>query len=262
MSHQGEFSTHRREGSHVTKQATETHPAGSGFVAAMASTGHAGMRAYLHALRSTGVRLADDLRLVSTRPLAIRHRWMTGATLIDLTSTTSPTTFATAITEIAHWVRDLDDTDARIDTNLANFCLEAGRPVLIDVLPPLIPSLRPTPMTLFDELFAALCFDTPVILDALIGYALRQLLRITPAAAQALLPLDAEFPAGQLDAGFPALWFRARRILAIRAANGEADVARAQDFFALTSVLGFKQLSESGRKERIDTVARRLQEQR
>ncbi|MCI2422142.1 hypothetical protein MOQ72_32400 [Saccharopolyspora sp. K220] len=259
--HLGEFSTHRRDGDHVTKRLNGRHPAGNRFVTAMTTTGAAGMQCYLHVLRSAHVRLPSCLRLVAAEPLTVRHRWVAGPTLLDAPNETDPATFAAAIAQIGRWVRDLDGTDARIDTNLANFCLEDDQLVLVDVLPPLIPSLRPAPESLFDELFGALCFDTPVILDALVGYALRTLLRTAdPSAAQELLPFSYEFPTNIADEGFPAAWFRARRGLAVRAAMGEAAVEEVQDFFALTSVLGFRQLDEAGRRLRIDQVARRIRE--
>ncbi|WP_406690383.1 hypothetical protein REH65_31445 [Saccharopolyspora sp. ID03-671] len=260
MSCQGEFSTHRRAGTDVTKFANGSHPAGGRFVDAMTSTGAAGMHSYLDSLQSAGVRLADDLHVVSSRPLTVRHRWMPGPTLLDDSSQSDPTAFAEAIAEIGHWVCALEGTDARIDTNLANFCLENGRPVLVDVLPPLVPSVCPTPVTRFEELFDVLCFDTPVVLDALISYALRALLSAHPDAARALLPVHEEIPTGAPDPGFPALWFHARRALAVRAAKGEVDVASVHEFFALTSVLGFKQLDEFHRYQRIRSVARRLRE--
>ncbi len=135
--------------------------------------------------------------------------------------------------------------------------------MLVDVLPPLIPSLRPEPVNLFDELFAALCFDTPVLLDAFLGYALRACLHTpnrTPACE--LLPVVRDFVADDVDAdaGFPGAWFRARLQLAASAACGEVAVDSVHDFFSLTSVLGFRQLSEHARRHRIDTVAQRIQE--
>jgi hypothetical protein len=260
MRHLGEFSTHRREGDDVIKQLNGCHPSGHRFATAMARAGATGMRSYLHSLRSAQVRLPGKLCLVCAGPLTVRHRWVPGPTLLDAIGETAPAVFATAVARIARWVRDLDPTDARIDTNLANFCLVGDQPVLIDVLPPLIPSLCPSPATLFDELFAALCFDTQVILDALIGYALRTLLRAKDsAAARELLPVADEFPAS-VDCGFPAEWFRARRSLAERAALGDAVPDEVQDFFALTSVLEFRQLDELGRRLRVSRVAQHIRE--
>ncbi|MEY7974497.1 hypothetical protein AB8O38_21125 [Saccharomonospora xinjiangensis] len=194
--------------------------------------------------------------------MTIRHRWVPGPNLLDAANHTEPASFAAAVAEIAHWIRALDGSDARLDANLANFCLTDDRPVLVDVLPPLIPSLRPKPVNLFDELFAVLCFDTPVLLDAFLGYALRACLH-TPnrTPARGLLPVVRDFAADDdADAGFPATWFRVRLQLAASAACGEVAVESVHDFFSLTSVLGFGQLSEHARRHRIDAVARRIQE--
>lgn len=257
----GECGAHRRDGAHVIKRLTRQHPAGARFVTAMSATGPAGMRAYVDALRAGGVRLADDLRIVDSEPLTIRHRWVPGPTLLHAAGHTAPAVVAAAATEVTCWVRSLDGADARLDTNLANFCLTGGRPVLVDVLPPLIPSLRPEPVNLFDEMFTALSFDTPVLLDAFLGYALRACLRApNRASARALLPVVEEVAGDTTTAGFPATWFRARLHLATRAVRGEIPVDSVHDFFSLTSVLGFRQATEHGRRQRIDIVARRIRE--
>ena len=45
---------------------------------------------------------------------------------------------------VARWVRALEHTGARLDANLANFVLpDQGNLTCIDVLPPLLASLRP-----------------------------------------------------------------------------------------------------------------------
>lgn len=261
MSHLGEFSTHTRDGKNVFKQINPRHPAGSGFTAAMTRGGEAGLRCHLEALRSAQVRLPRDLAIMASSPLTIRHRWVVGPTVLEV-ARGDPKVFATAVRQIATWTRELDGMDARIDTNLANFCLVDDQPVLIDVLPPLMPSLRPEPETLFDELFGGLCFDTPVILDALIGYALRELLRANQPAACELLPIADELDGSSNGTCFPASWFAARRGLAMRAAAGDEDPGVVHDFFARTSVLGFRQLSETGRRLRLDEVERRIQKAR
>lgn len=256
-----EFSTHRRDGEHVTKRLSQRHPAGSRFVTAMSATGYRGMQGYLDALHAHGVRLPDELRVVDSRPVTVCHRWVPGPTLLDAADRTDPAVFAAAIADIAGWIRALDGSDARVDANLANFCLLDDAPVLVDVLPPLIPSLRPQPATLFDELLAALCFDTPVVLDALVGYALRASLRTRNwAAGSALVRVVRDFAVDNTDDGFPATWFRARRRLATSAASGTVPAETVHEFFALTSVLGFRQLSDHARRHRIDVVARRLRE--
>lgn len=262
MSHLGEFSTHTRYGKNVIKQINPRHPAGRGFTAAMTRGGEAGLRCYLDALRAAQVRLPRDLAITAPSPLTIRHRWVVGPTVLDA-ARGDPKVVVTAVRQIATWTQELDGVDARMDTNLANFCLAGDQPVLIDVLPPLMPSLRPEPENLFDELFGGLCFDTPVILDALIGYALRALLRAHQPAARELLPIAAELAGSSINgARFPASWFAARRVLALRAAAGQEDPEVVHDFFALTSVLGFRQLNETGRRLRLDEVEHRIQKAR
>lgn len=254
MSGLGEFSTHDRHGDYVTKRLTGRHPAGECFVTAVTRVGAAGMRSYLDQLRLVPVRLPDDLHVVAAEPLTVQHRWVAGPNLLD-TATTNPTAFTQAVEDIVGWVENLDHTDARIDTNLANFCLTDDGPVLVDVLPPLLPSLRPEATTLFDELFQALCFDTTVILNALVGYALRALLRTAnPSAAQRLLPIVDQLP-DPASHEFPAMWYRGRRTLAVQAVHGQADPVLVHELFAMTSVLGFRQLDEPARQERIKHVA-------
>lgn len=182
MNDQGDFAAHHRDGEHVIKVLDVQHPAGARFVAAALGAGRAGMETYLATLRAAGVALPPDLEVVSTEPMAIRHRWVTGPVLLDH-ACVDPSRFVGAVAEIAGWVDALADTDARLDTNLANFCLADERTVLVDVLPPLIPSRRPEPSNLFEVLFTALCFDTAMIRDALIGYAARALLRTSPEMA-------------------------------------------------------------------------------
>lgn len=151
-----------------------------------------------------------------------------------------------------------------MDTNLANFCLADDRVVLVDVLPPLIPSVRPTVSNLFDVLFTALCFDTTVILDALIGYAARALLHAhASVAAGQREDLGRQLPrefATHVEASFPASWFRARAALALGALAGEAESACVQHFFALTSVRAFRDLSEAERADRVRQVDQTMKE--
>lgn len=151
-----------------------------------------------------------------------------------------------------------------MDTNLANFCLAEDRVVLVDVLPPLIPSVRPEPSNLFEVLFNALCFDSRVILDALIGYATRVLLRsdVRVATGQRddlARQLPKEF-AEPVETSFPASWFQARVALALRALAGQAESEVAHDFFALTSVRAFRDLSEAARAHRLRQVDQTVKE--
>lgn len=257
MTDQGAFAAHRRDGDDVIKALDGQHPAGARFVAAAQNVGMTGMNAYLGTLRAAGVTLPPHLSVESVRPLTVRHRWVTGPVLLDH-ARVDPPRFVDAVIEIAQWVRTLDATDARVDTNLANFCVADDRVVLVDVLPPLIVSVRPAPSNLFEVLFTVLCFDTTVILDALIGYAARALLHsgVSVAAGQRedlarQLPQEVAEPVG---APFPASWFRARVVLALRALAREAESASAHDFFALTSVRVFRDLPEAERAHRIRQV--------
>lgn len=188
MNRTGQFTVQCRRRGVVTKHLASRHPDGYRFAAAMTATGEHGMRNYLRTLREVGVRLPGRLRQIPITPPTIEHRWVNGPVLTDL-AVTDPEIFAAAVAQIAQWVCDLDTTDARIDTNLANYCVDRGTPVLVDVLPPLIPSLRPVPETLFDVLFHALCFDTRTTIDALLGYALRALLTPPRAITGASGPL-------------------------------------------------------------------------
>jgi hypothetical protein len=257
MTEQGDFAAHRRDGDHVIKVLDGQHPAGARFVAAAQRVGVAGMNSYLTTLRAAGITLPPDLAVVSTQPLAVRHRWVTGPVLLDR-ARTEPSRFVNAVVEIARSVHALDDADARLDTNLANFCLTDDRVVLVDVLPPLIPSVHPEPSNLFEVLFTALCFDTKVILDALIGYAARALLR-SPAGVAACerdvlarqVPQEAAEPS---EVAFPASWFRARVMLAMRALTGAAASEAVHEFFDLTSVRAFRDLPEADRAHRIRQV--------
>jgi hypothetical protein len=257
MTAQGEFSTHTRAGSHVVKRLLAQHPSGSRFVTAMTAGGSAGLRSYIDALRTAGVRLPDDLEVVDGTPVAVRHRWVDAPSLLD-TGGLAPGAFLDAVARIGDWVRRLDDADARLDANLANFCVAPSGPVLVDVLPPLVPSLRPTPENQFDELFDALCFDSPVILDAFVGYALRKVLRRPwgPALAPDLVEVVQELVSRDEPSGFAATWFATRARLAIGAATGERDAAEVDRFFKLTSVLAFRELDETGRTHRREAVRR------
>lgn len=263
MTDHGDFAAHRRDGDDVIKMLDGQHPAGARFAAAAQNVGMTGMSAYLSTLRAAGVTLPPNLAVVSIRPLAVRHRWVTGPVLLDYASV-DPLRFINAVIEIARWVRALDPTDARVDTNLANFCLADDRVVLVDVLPPLIPSVRPEPSNLFEVLFNALCFDTRVILDALIGYAARALLHsgVSVAAGQRddlarQLPQEVAEP---VEASFPASWFRARVVLALGALAEQAEQDSVHDFFDMTSVRVFRDLPEAERAHRVRQVDQAVKE--
>lgn len=260
MTAQGEFTNLRREGEHVLKLLDVQHPAAMPLVTAAMATGKAGAEAYIGTLRAHGVRLPAELEVVSERPLAVRHRWVHGPCLPEVAGP-APATFVAAVAEIGQWVRALAATDARVDTNLSNFLLVDDKPVLVDVLPPLVPSRRPEPATLFEVHFDGLCFQTPVILYALVGYAARALIgsgaRLDSSAASELVdvghglcPLVDDSEEGPL----PDLWFRARAAIGLRALRGEVSAQDALAFFALTSVRVFRDLDEPRRRHRIDRV--------
>jgi hypothetical protein len=257
MTDHGDFAAHRRDGEDVIKVLDAQHPAGARFVATAQHVGLTGMNAYLSALRAAGVTLPPHLSVESVRPLTVRHRWVTGPVLLDHASV-DPSRFVGAVIEIAGWVRALDGTDARVDTNLANFCLAGDRIVLVDVLPPLIPSVRPEPSNLFEVLFNALCFDTRVILDALIGYAARALLhpgiRVAAGQREDLARQVPQEVANAAEASFPVSWFRARVALALGALAEEAEPKNVRDFFAVTSVRAFRDLPEAERAHRLRQV--------
>jgi hypothetical protein len=263
MANQGNFSWHRRDGDDVIKVLHGQYPTGARFTAAVQSIGVPGMNAYLAALRAAGVILPSRMSVESAQPLTIRHRWVTGPMLLDQ-AVSDPSRFVAAVSEIAQWIRALDTMDARMDANLANFCLVDDRVVLVDVLPPLIPSMHPGPSNLFEALFNALCFDTTVITDALIGFA-----------ARALLDAGVSVPAGQRDelarqmpqhraapakASFPTSWFRAQAVLALARLAGEVEQGVVHDFFTLTSMQEFLNLSEAARADRVRQFEQTVQE--
>jgi hypothetical protein len=255
---QSYFTALRRDGDHVIKMLGVQNPP----IARFAPLGQTGMNNYLSTLRVAGIRLPPDLTVVSAEPLAVRHRWVRGPVLLDYAAEDRQR-FVAAVAEIAGWVNATAATDARLDANLANFCLADGQVVLVDVLPPLIPSARLEPSNLFEVLFTALCFDTAVIRNALIGYAARALLRypvgtVDQAADLAgRVPLSAGEPA---EPSFPALWFRAKAVLALRALAGEVSPEVAYDFLALTSVRVFRELPEVRRAHRLYRVEQVIKE--
>jgi hypothetical protein len=260
--HEG-FATRYRDGDDVIKLMESQHPANGGFLAAMVAGGKSAMETYLATLRGAGITLPPDLAVISASPLAVRHRWVAGPALLDQ-ARGDPGRLVAAVIEIVSWLLGLDPTDARIDTNLANFLIADCQIVLIDVLPPLIPSRQPEPLNLFDQLFGAMCLDTAVILRATIGYATRAMLgdirRVTASHIDSLADLLRYEVSGQADGGFPASWFTARAELGLRGLAGEARPEVVNDFFALTSVRVFRELPETSRASRLNKVAAAMHE--
>ncbi len=251
----GEFSRHTRSGPWVVKRLSPHHPAGSRLVAAASALGAEGMRRYVADLRSAGVQLPDDVAVTDTDPLTVRHRWVEGPSLLDVVST-DPDAYLEAFTRIAGWVQAMNGVDARVDANVENFRIRDGEPVLVDVLPPLVPSAREVPQNLFDELFDALCYDTTVALDAFIGYALRKARRRPggPEAVAATVETARRLISRGDPPAFPAAWFSTRARLAVAMAAGECEPRVADEFFALTSVLTFRGLDEVDRARHRDRV--------
>jgi hypothetical protein len=260
VSQPGGFADQRRDGAHVVKRITVRDPASCSVIAAALADGPAAAERYLCTLRTAGVAVAPGMAVLPDEPLGVRHRWVTGPMLPDAAAT--PQVFVSAVREIGRWVRDLDGADARIDTNLANFCLVEDRPVLVDVLPPLIPSRRPRPSDQFDALFHTLCFDTDVILAALVGYAARALLRagVTEDTARFLAVGHELSPPGthRLGGAMLEVWFHARAAVVLRALAGDIPAGAAHAFLALTSVRAFRDLGEWERTRRLAQVAAAL----
>ncbi|WP_371856730.1 hypothetical protein [Gandjariella thermophila] len=237
------------------------HPASARLLGATLTAGRTVTENYLDTIAAVGVRLPMELTVISDEPLAVRHRWVFGPGLLNAVESV-PELFVNSVREIGRWVCDLAATDARIDTNLANFCVVEGRPVLVDVLPPLIPSLRQQPTNLFEVLFAALCFDTEIILAALVGYAARALLRAAdPAAARQFVAVGRDLSppvSGYPDGPLAEVWFRSRATLALRALAGELPADPVRSFFVLTSVRAFRELDEQRRARRVEQVREAL----
>jgi len=114
----GEFSTHERTGSQVRKRLGADHLTGRDLPVPAGSAGSEHLLRYLDTLRHAGIRLPADLAVAPGTPLTVTYTWLDGPTLAEATST-APATVVTSVREIISWLRTLDDTDARIDTNLA-----------------------------------------------------------------------------------------------------------------------------------------------
>ncbi|MCR6488353.1 hypothetical protein M8542_36535 [Amycolatopsis sp. OK19-0408] len=254
------FTRCTRDGDTVHKQLA---PAAvfAAFTDALCRDGLPAITGYLATLRAAGVRLPDRLELVDGantaegRParLGVRHRWIDGRLLPEII-TTDPARAVTAIRTVLGWLTALENTDARIDTNLANFCLpDDGAPVLIDLLPPLIPSARPAARTPFETLFDALCFDTTLTRAAMLGYAARALLQAGHTAAAANVLRLAPATAGT---AFPAAWFGARLTLARAATEDRVPLQAMLQLFERTSVLALSRLRPGEQRRRVhDTQA-------
>lgn len=204
------------------------------------------LRDYVGHLAAAGVCLPTDLTLTTCgiRP-AVQHRWLAGVPLPDLAATDRDG-FVAHVQRIATYVRALDATPARLDTNLANFLLTPDGLTCIDVLPPLLTPLRPPARDAWQTLFGALCYETDIILCALAGYAARALLdhsepRRQDAADLALCP-------GHLKPDRLAVrWFHSRGHAALTALNGDRPARAVLETFRATSMLRLRNTPGDGR---------------
>jgi hypothetical protein len=199
---------------------------------------------YVAGLRSAGVPLPEDLRIdAGAAGPAVRYRWIPGPTLLELPGSRSRE-FRAAVDRIAGWVRALEPTDVRLDTNLANFVLPGdGQLVCIDVLPPLLASSRRPEASPWEQLIGGLCYDTHVTLCALAGYAARHLLRTLDPGE---LPVTGRrrltglCPGHPDPAALPATWFHSRLAVAGRALAGQLTHQQALEVFSATSILALQ----------------------
>jgi hypothetical protein len=251
------FTRWTRDGQMVTKQLTDPDlPQLAAFASAMGQGGAPALERYLATLREAGVRLPAALTVTgSGGGVVVRHRWVRCPTLPEILAT-DPGRAVAAAARVQQWCAALDGHDARVDTNLGNICCCGDQPVLIDVLPPLIPSLRPdiTGGTVFDVLFDALCFDTAVTRVAFAGYLARALLRAGhhDAAADVCHQAPAPSPVGGDTVG--GLWFGMRLAAARAVATRRAPMATLTELCALTSLHGLAALTPAAQTARITTA--------
>lgn len=241
-----------RRGADVVKVPTPNHPAETYLIEAMTAAGSDGLRRYIAALRAVGVGLPPDLHVVQhgrAEPV-VHHRWVSGIPLPHLA--VDPELFVDAVNQIAVWVHLLDDSDACLDTNLANFVLAGGRLVTVDVLPPLLVDLRPKPRDRWETLFDTLCFSTDVTLCALAGYGGRALLTATRRRCGDLAAAILDGCPGHADPRHLGVWwFHARVLAAARALAGTLPFEDALCLFSRTSVVAVRDADEPERQTRI-----------
>jgi len=258
----GRFTRQHRKAGYVVKTLAPTLATDERLARAMLSRGRSGVDHYLSCLAAAGVRLPDELSVLDTGEsgAAVRHRWADGGLLADSVTDDShgARTFVEAVETIAGWVIRLDGTDARLDTNLANFCLHQDSVVALDVLPPLIPSLRPDPRDLYERLLFGLCFDSATTLAALVGYGAVRLLGHPDLEARRRFAdlAGTVWPIGHrvLAEPFPSWWFHARAVLGLRGVEGRVGAELVKRLFADTSMRGFQRLDERRRAARVRHV--------
>ena len=216
------------------------------------------VRRYAGILRDAGVPLPGDLAVTDGPAGAeVRHAWIPGPTLLELPCWRSAE-FLSAVTSVARWVRALEHTGARLDANLANFVIpDQGNLTCIDVLPPLLASLRPAETGPWEQVIGGLCFDTDITLCALAGYAARHLLGVLdpgPAAAGTIASVLRICPGHLRPGSLPARWFHSRLQVMELAAAGQVSAAEAHRLLAATSVRALQAAPPATRRQHADAA--------
>ncbi len=126
-----------------------------------------------------------------------------------------------------------------MDLNLENFVCTPDGPVLVDLLPPLIPSRAYVPESVGETILVRLCFDDLLAVAAMCGYALNALLRkglgteatrladIIESRGIAIQPPETQTPDRLL---------MARSEVLRRVAKGDLSYERASSFIAAAAV--------------------------
>jgi hypothetical protein len=222
------------------------------------SAGAGEVRRYAGILREAGVPLPGDLAVTdSACGTEVRHTWIPGPTLLELPGWRSAE-FLSAVTAIARWVRALEHTGARLDANLANFVIpDQGNLTCIDVLPPLLASLRPAETGPWEQVIGGLCFDADITLCALAGYAAGYLLGVLdpgPAVAGTIASAFRICPGRPRPGSLPARWFHSRLQVMELAAAGQVSAAEAQRLLAATSVRALQAAPPATRRQHADAA--------
>jgi len=252
---EGNFSTHEHVQNIVIKRlALPLAP--MYHVLGIVAPGHDMTSSYIEAMQSIGVRLPAIFGTRSTRPeLVVHQAWVNGPTLAGYAEA-EPLAFIDCVAEIRSWIESSASYDARIDANLENFVVASGAPVLIDLLPPLIPSLAVEPGSddLFGAVFHRLCFSIDSSILALVSYACRVLLKYHPSqwstlSSRLLLELPNEHPTTVAQA-----WFVIRVRAIQQATDGKIGVKAMEEVFKITSIT---KLLQEAKQEQWDAVSAR-----
>jgi hypothetical protein len=214
---------------------------------------------YLSDLSSIGVATASVQKIAdSPDGLEIAHEWVPGPTVLEIAH--DPSRFGAAIVEIGSWARRSESVNARVDSNLENFVATDTGPVLVDFLPPLVPTMavEPRAQNIFDDVFYSLCFDVNAGVNALVSYACRGLLRCGSAGSgDACIRIAGELrndvtPASEFSRG--AAWFELRARAVECFLSGEVGSGILDDVLAATSVRKLRDADPEMRRTRWDRV--------